>query len=49
MAPLVTALRGEPQLRSTVCITGQHREMLAQVMALFDLQADRDLDIMRPN
>ena len=49
MAPLVTALRAEPQLRSTVCITGQHREMLAQVMALFDLQADRDLDIMRPN
>ena len=32
MAPLVLALRGEPQLHSSVCVTGQHREMLAQVM-----------------
>ncbi len=49
MAPLVAALRAEPQVRSTVCITGQHREMLAQVMALFDLKADHDLDVMRPD
>ena len=49
MAPLVTALRQEPRLQSTVCITGQHREMLAQVMELFDLQADHDLDVMRPS
>lgn len=49
MAPLVAALRREPQLRSRLCITGQHREMLAQVMALFDLQADCELDVMRPN
>jgi len=49
MAPLVIAMRREPQIESVVCVTGQHREMLAQVMALFDLQADHDLDVMRPN
>lgn len=49
MAPLVAALRREPQLHSALCITGQHREMLAQVMALFDLHADHELDVMRPN
>jgi UDP-N-acetylglucosamine 2-epimerase (non-hydrolysing) len=46
MAPLVLALRGEPQLHSSVCVTGQHREMLAQVMGLFGLQADHELDVM---
>lgn len=49
MAPLVAALGREPSLQSRLCITGQHREMLAQVMALFDLRADHELDVMRPN
>lgn len=49
MAPLVAALRSEASLESRLCITGQHREMLAQVMALFDLRADHELDVMRPN
>ncbi|RDI21922.1 UDP-N-acetylglucosamine 2-epimerase (non-hydrolysing) [Pseudacidovorax intermedius] len=49
MAPLVSALAAEPQLRSTLCITGQHREMLAQAMGLFGLKADRDLDVMQPD
>ncbi|MBU6466102.1 MAG: UDP-N-acetylglucosamine 2-epimerase (non-hydrolyzing) [Burkholderiales bacterium] len=49
MAPLVAALGREPQLHSSVCVTGQHREMLAQVMALFGLQAQHELDVMRPN
>ncbi len=49
MAPLVSALQGEPQIQSVVCVTGQHREMLDQVMALFDLRAQHDLDIMVPN
>lgn len=48
MAPLVLALQGEPQLHSSVCVTGQHREMLAQVMGLFGLQADHELDVMLP-
>ena len=49
MAPLVAALRAEPQLDTSLCITGQHREMLAQVMALFDLRAEHQLDVMQPN
>lgn len=49
MAPLVIALQQEPQIQSVVCVTGQHREMLDQVLALFDLHARHDLDIMVPN
>lgn len=49
MAPLVTALQKEAGLQNVVCVTGQHREMLDQVMALFDLRADYDLGIMVPN
>lgn len=49
MAPLVTALQDEPEIQSVVCVTGQHREMLDQVLALFDLRAQHDLDIMVPN
>lgn len=49
MAPLVAALSQEPELKSSVCVTGQHREMLGQVMSLFGLQADHDLDVMRPD
>ena len=49
MAPLVTALSQEPAIQSVVCVTGQHREMLDQVLALFGLRAQHDLDIMVPN
>jgi len=49
MAPLVTALQKEPEIDSVVCVTGQHRQMLDQVLALFDLHARHDLDIMVPN
>lgn len=49
MAPVVQALRREPGIESRVCVTAQHREMLDQVLALFDIQPDIDLDLMRPN
>ncbi len=49
MAPLVAALQNEPLIDSVVCVTGQHRQMLDQVLALFDLHAQHDLDIMVPN
>ncbi len=49
MAPLVAALDKEPSIRSVVCVTGQHRQMLDQVMALFGLSATHDLDVMVPN
>jgi UDP-N-acetylglucosamine 2-epimerase len=48
MAPVVQALAQEKEVQSRVCVTGQHRQMLDQVMATFALTADYDLDIMQP-
>ena len=48
MAPLVKALHTETQIESIVCVTAQHREMLDQVLDIFDIQPDFDLDIMTP-
>lgn len=49
MAPLVKLLQADPAFDARVCVTAQHREMLDQVLALFDIQPDFDLDIMKPN
>jgi UDP-N-acetylglucosamine 2-epimerase (non-hydrolysing) len=49
MAPLVKALEKDNQFISKVAITAQHREMLDQVMDLFKISSDYDLDIMKPN
>jgi UDP-N-acetylglucosamine 2-epimerase (non-hydrolysing) len=46
MAPLVRALAQAPGVESVVCVSGQHRSMLEQVMRLFDIRADHDLDVM---
>jgi UDP-N-acetylglucosamine 2-epimerase (non-hydrolysing) len=46
MAPLVHALAATPGVESVVCVSGQHRSMLEQVMRLFDIRADHDLDVM---
>lgn len=48
MAPLVKALSLDPYFESRVCVTAQHREMLDQVLKLFAIVPDYDLDIMRP-
>ncbi|MBP7003017.1 non-hydrolyzing UDP-N-acetylglucosamine 2-epimerase [Amaricoccus sp.] len=48
MAPLVLALRADPRFEAQLCVTAQHREMLDQVLALFGLTPDFDLDVMRP-
>ena len=48
MAPLVQRLSASPDIESLVCITAQHRQMLDQVMTLFGIRAQHDLDIMRP-
>lgn len=48
MCPLVKELERHPGIQSVVCLTGQHREMLDQVMQIFGVQADYDLEIMRP-
>ena len=47
MAPLVNQLRETPQIISKVCVTGQHREMLDQVLSLFEIEPDYDLNIMK--
>src|SRR5689334_15080661 len=49
MMPLVRALQQERTVESVVCVTGQHRQMLDQVLQLFEIQADHDLDVMVPN
>ena len=49
MAPVVLALRETAGIESIVCVTGQHREMLDQVLSLFDIHPDADLDLMQPN
>uniref|UniRef100_UPI00403F95CA non-hydrolyzing UDP-N-acetylglucosamine 2-epimerase n=1 Tax=Candidatus Enterococcus willemsii TaxID=1857215 RepID=UPI00403F95CA len=46
MAPLVKALEKDERFDSKVVVTAQHREMLDQVMEIFDIQADYDLNIM---
>lgn len=48
MAPLVAALNQDPFFESRVCVTAQHREMLDQVLSLFAITPDYDLDIMKP-
>ncbi len=49
MAPLVRRLEEEPDISSVLCVTAQHREMLDQVLDLFNLHPDYDLDIMKPD
>ncbi|HYE69423.1 MAG TPA: UDP-N-acetylglucosamine 2-epimerase (non-hydrolyzing) [Anaerovoracaceae bacterium] len=49
MAPLVRKLNEEPGIESVLCVTAQHREMLDQVLELFELIPDYDLDIMKQN
>jgi len=49
MAPVVRELQKHPQrIRSRVCVTAQHREMLDQVLHIFGIEPDIDLDLMRP-
>ena len=49
MAPVVLALQNEAEIESIVCVTAQHRQMLDQVLNLFNIQPDYDLDLMAPN
>ncbi|WP_194208664.1 non-hydrolyzing UDP-N-acetylglucosamine 2-epimerase [Superficieibacter sp. 1612_C1] len=48
MAPLVHALAKDPHFEAKVCVTAQHREMLDQVLHLFSIVPDYDLNIMSP-
>lgn len=50
LVPLVLELQRRPnEFKSVVCVTGQHREMLDQVLEAFDVTADHDLNLMAPN
>lgn len=48
MAPLVKAFENEKSIVSKVCVTAQHREMLDQVLEIFDIKPDYDLNLMKP-
>ena len=47
LAPVIKELEKHPEIVSRVCVTAQHREMLDQVLSLFDINPDWDLDLMR--
>lgn len=47
MCPLINELKKRSQLNTIVCVTGQHREMLDQVLNAFDVKPDYDLSIMK--
>jgi UDP-N-acetylglucosamine 2-epimerase (non-hydrolysing) len=49
LAPVIKELSRRPSFDCKICVTGQHREMLTQVLELFDLQPDWNLDLMRSN
>jgi UDP-N-acetylglucosamine 2-epimerase (non-hydrolysing) len=48
LAPVIKVLKLHDQYKVRVCVTAQHREMLDQVLVLFDIQPDVDLNLMRP-
>ena len=49
MAPVVLALQSRPEIKTTVCVTAQHRQMLDQVLSLFDIAPEIDLNLMQAN
>ncbi|MDH1301116.1 UDP-N-acetylglucosamine 2-epimerase (non-hydrolyzing) [Achromobacter sp. GD03932] len=49
MAPVVHAFQADSGFECRVCVTGQHRHMLDQVLSLFEIKPNYDLNIMRPN
>ena len=48
MAPVIKALEANSNIQSSVCVTGQHRQMLDSVLSLFQITPDYDLNIMKP-
>lgn len=49
LCPVVLALKENPAFTCKVCVTGQHREMLQQVLDVFGVKPDKDLALMQPN
>lgn len=48
LAPVILGFKNDQRFQTSVILTGQHRQMVEQVMRLFDIEADYDLEIMRP-
>jgi len=48
LAPVIRELRSRPEFECKICATGQHRDILAQFLELFELSPDWNLDVMRP-
>lgn len=49
LAPVILALRRDPGFECRICVTAQHRELLDQVLEVFEIKPDVDLNLMRPN
>jgi UDP-N-acetylglucosamine 2-epimerase (non-hydrolysing) len=49
LSPIILAMRADGSLQAHVCVTAQHRQMLDQMLRVFDIVPDVDLDLMRPN
>lgn len=49
LAPVILEMKKYPEIETKVCVTAQHREMLDQVLDLFGIRPDMDLDLMRPD
>jgi len=49
LCPIILALKSDPAFDCRVCVTGQHKEMLQQVLDVFGVKPDVDLALMRPN
>ncbi|MDA8620640.1 UDP-N-acetylglucosamine 2-epimerase (non-hydrolyzing), partial [Luminiphilus sp.] len=49
MAPVAKVLKADPSMCVRVAVTAQHREMLDQVLDLFEIEPDYDLNIMKPS
>lgn len=49
MAPLIKAFQSDPEMKTVVCVSGQHKEMLYQVLRFFEIRPDYDLEVMKPN
>jgi len=49
MAPVVHALEEDPRIESIVCVTAQHRQMLDDLLALFEIEPHYDLNVMTPD
>jgi len=48
MAPVIKGLQMDSRFDAAICVTAQHREMLDQVLSLFDIKPEYDLDVMKP-